>query len=288
MTGFAEKKFSFKTFSLKISIRGQNHRNMDWNYRGAQIGKLEDRLRRQSQKQIHRGRLDVFLDIVLLDPSKWNVRINDDLLARLLSSLEKSLAKLNQKFSISVDNIFSIPHIVELKKKEFSRTEESLIEECFQKTLSEFNKTREREGRAIRRELLTHARIIKEAVRRVIGNAKMQPQLVRKKLNQRIRDLGGDLIRAEEKIIAEVSFLAQRYDINEEVERLTSHLDLMREILSPENQGPTGKKLDFVAQEMYREANTINSKAQDIRIVKECLKLKNEVESIRQQVQNLE
>jgi uncharacterized protein (TIGR00255 family) len=86
----------------------------------------------------------------------------------------------------------------------------------------------------------------------------------------------------------EASFLAQRFDLNEEIERLQMHLDHIRSLLSSKTASPTGKKLDFIAQEIYREVNTLNAKAQDMDIIKECLEIKGEIESIRQQVQNLE
>jgi uncharacterized protein (TIGR00255 family) len=288
MTGFAEKKFDHKSFSIKISIRGVNHRYLDWNCRGANIGGLEDRLRVVCQRRIQRGRLDVFIDIQLMDQSKWDVWINDDLLSLVLSSLKKSFAKIKREFKISIDNVFNIPHIIELKRKEFSREEELFIADCFKEILDEFIKAREREGREIKKELKIHAQNIKAGVQQVGKMAKKQPRLIKEKLKERFKDLETETYVNEEKLLVEASFLAQRYDLTEEVERLMSHLAYIQEILSPKTEGPVGKKLDFIAQELYRETNTINSKAQDIRIIKGCLALKNEVESIRQQVQNLE
>ena len=87
---------------------------------------------------------------------------------------------------------------------------------------------------------------------------------------------------------SEVAYLAQKYDLSEEIARLMCHVDHFQEFLTPEIENPVGKKLDFLAQELFREANTVNSKAQDMEIVKLGLKIKGEVESIRQQVQNLE
>lgn len=112
--------------------------------------------------------------------------------------------------------------------------------------------------------------------------------MIRKKLKDRLRDLGKETGVSEEKFIEEAAFIAQRYDLSEEMERLRSHLDYFQELLSSKIPEPVGKKLDFVAQELFRETNTINSKAQDIRIIRESLAVKNELESIRQQVQNLE
>jgi len=288
MTGFAERHFNHKSFSVKISIRGVNHRFLDWNYRGSRIGGLEDGLRSLCQKRILRGRLDVIVDIKRMDQSSWDVRINDDLLSLILSSLEKSFARMGREFKLSVDNVFEIPHVLELKKKEFSREEGSFILRSFEKTLDDFIRARAREGREIKKELKAHVQNIKTGVQRVGKMAKNQPQLIKEKLMERLKALKAGNSVGEEKMLIEASYLAQRYDLTEEVERLSSHLSYVLEILSPKSEGAVGKKLDFIAQELFREANTINSKAQDIRIIKECLMLKNEIESVRQQVQNLE
>ncbi|UCE22034.1 MAG: DUF1732 domain-containing protein, partial [Candidatus Aminicenantes bacterium] len=93
---------------------------------------------------------------------------------------------------------------------------------------------------------------------------------------------------SEEKLAEEVAYLAQRYDIAEEVARLKSHIEYALQLLSPKRMEPVGRKLDFVAQELFREVNTINSKSQDIEITKKALAIKGDVESIRQQIQNVE
>jgi len=93
--------------------------------------------------------------------------------------------------------------------------------------------------------------------------------------------------RSDEKILEEAAFSAQKYDLSEEIERLNAHVSHAEELLNQES-GPVGRQLDFLSQEILREANTINSKAQGLQIVKQCLSIKTELESIRQQVQNLE
>ncbi|MBU1338158.1 MAG: YicC family protein [Acidobacteria bacterium] len=288
MTGFAEKTFSGETFHVKLSVKSLNHRFFDWNIRGAQIGDLEDRLRLLAQRTLHRGRLDVFVDLTLLDRSCWTFRINEGLLDEVVSSVEKSMRGRGGKLSFSLENLFQIPHVAELKRKSFSRKEEAMIEDGFRDVLEILIKNREKEGRAIAGELRAHMRTIQSAVNRISRLAKKQPRQIRDRLLERMKELKVDAEAAEEKLLQEASYLAQRYDLNEEIERLKSHLSQVDDMLSQPQEGGLGKKLDFIAQEIFREANTINSKAQDIQIIKECLLLKNELESVRQQVQNLE
>jgi len=288
MTGFAEKFFESKTFSLKITIKSLNHRFLDWNYRAGQLGEMESRLRGLCQKSLTRGRIDVFIDVQFTDPSRWEVRINEELLAKLIASLEHVSGRLKRDINFSVDHIFSIPHVIEMKRKNLREAEIEFIEKCFAKTLKDLVRARLDEGRRMKAAVLTHISVLRQAVREIERLGKKQPLLIRNRLRDRLNELGQEARIPEEKLLEETAYMAQRYDLSEEIERLKSHLHYIQELLSSKAKEPVGKKLDFVAQELFREANTINSKAQDIVIVQKCLTVKGELESIRQQVQNLE
>jgi len=288
MTGFAEKRFDFKTLSAMIRIRSLNHRFLDWNYRGAQIGEVENTIRAISQRKLHRGRVEVFLELNYLDSSFWELRINEDMLQKILSSLEKLSPRTDKRVNFSVENIFSMPHVVELKLKNFSKEEAAFLKRSFELTLDDVVRMRRREGREIGKNIRRHLRNIRQVMNRIEKLVKKQPFLIREKLRRRLKELNHEAPLSEERIAEEAAYFAQRYDLTEEIARLRCHLDYVLELLSPEREEPVGKKLDFIAQEIYREANTINSKSQDIEIVKESLTIKGEVESIRQQVQNIE
>ncbi len=288
MTGFAEKFFKSKSFSLKVTIKSLNHRFLDWNYRSGQLSEIEGRLRKQCQSKISRGRIDVFMDIQFTDPTRWEVRINENLLAEILSSLEHVSTRLKHSVSFSVDHIFGIPQVIDIKRKNLTAEEMIFIEKCFAQTLNELIRMRQREGRQLKGVILTHARNVRRTVTEVERLGKKQPALIRKKLQERLKELRKDNSIPEEKLIEETAYMAQRYDLNEEIERLKSHLIYFQELLYDKESEPVGKKLDFVAQELFREANTINSKAQDFSIIQRSLAIKGELESIRQQVQNLE
>lgn len=288
MTGFAEKRFDSNIFSAKFSIRSLNHRFLDWTYRGTQIGQLENRLRAILQRKIHRGRIEVFLELSYHDSSPWELRIKEDMVQKIFSSLEKLSTRLKTSVNLTVENLFNLPHVVELKRKDLSAQEAFFLERSFEKTVDEVLKMRKREGREIIKELrcsLTNIRKILSRVERLASN---QPFLIREKLIRRLKELNQEDSLSEGKIAEEAAYYAQRYDINEETDRLKSHLDFAFELLSPGRDEPVGKKLDFIAQEIFREANTINSKSQDVELIKECLAIKAEVEGIRQHVQNIE
>lgn len=288
MTGYAEKKFGNPQLAGKVSIKTLNHRFLDWNYRGTQIGNVENKLRTISQRKLHRGRVEVLLELQFLESSRWEVMFNEDLLKKVLSSIEKIREDKETPLTLSVDNIFSIPHVVEIKRRDLTRKEAAFLEKYFELALDDLVRSRQREGRQLRREIQANARKISQAIRKLGKQANSHSTTIKKKLEQRLKELRSETPLSEERIAEETAHIAQRYDLTEEVTRLKYHLNHLKELVSLETQEAVGKKLDFVAQELYREANTINSKAQDIKIIRDSLIIKSEIESIRQQAQNIE
>jgi uncharacterized protein (TIGR00255 family) len=230
----------------------------------------------------------VLIDIQFTDPARWTVRINEELLAKIIASLEHVSTRVDRDISFSVDHVFGIPHVIDLQRKDLSVEDAGTIETCFTKTLNELVRIRRQEGRRLKKEILIHARKVQQAVREIERRGKKQPLLIQKKLKERLQELGQETSITEAKLVEETAYLAQRYDLTEEIERLKSHLAYLHELLNSKAADPVGKKLDFIAQELFREANTLNSKAQDITIIRKSLAVKGELESIRQQVQNLE
>jgi len=288
MTGYTEKKFDSGSLSLKISIKSLNHRFFDWTFRGNQCREVENKLRSVCQSKIHRGRVEVQLDMNFLDQTRWQIRINQSLLETLFLSIEKLVENRPEGIYFSVDNLLSIPHVIELDRKDLEDSEIKFIEKSFLLTLQELIQIRRREGLELKKEIQRYLLDISKSLDRIEKIAKIQPVLFKEKMLARLQELGKDFALSDEKLIEEAAYLAQKYDLTEEITRLKCHLDYCREILSSRIKEPAGKKLDFLAQELYREINTINSKSQDINVIKEGLIIKNCIEIIRQQVQNIE
>jgi uncharacterized protein (TIGR00255 family) len=288
MTGFAERSYASGSLRLKVSIKSLNHRFFDWSYKGTPLGDLENRLRAACQKRIQRGRIEVFMDLGFLDPESWNFSINEALLEKILHSLDRVSTRMGKRFDPSLDQILRIPQVIELSRKDFTAADVAWIEARFRETLDDVILQRREEGVRTVRQLGVHVRRIGISVARIEKLFKRQPALIRRKLKQRVRDLNQAVPVSEGKLAEETAFLMQRYDLAEEILRLKSHLETLRGLLAPAAVGPVGKKLDFLAQEITREANTLGSKSQDIELVKEGLAVKNEVETIRQHGQNIE
>ncbi len=288
MTGYAERISNLKSLKAKISIRTLNHRFFDWYYKGNNIGWIEDRLRMLCQKKIHRGRVEVSVELNFLNSSSYELKINEKMLLSLLTKLERISRKLKKKIEFSIDNLFVIPQMIDIKRKDFSREEIAFLERSFEETLDELIRKRMEEGKEICKAIQKHLQRMKKMLNRVERLAYKQPLLLKEKLIKRVSDLSHEGSYSQEKLLEEIISLAQKCDLSEEVARLRIHLKHVDELLCGEGQEPVGKRLDFLMQELYREANTINSKAQDVKIIKEILSFKGEVENIRQQIQNLE
>jgi len=288
MTGYAERGFTSASLRAKIAIKSLNHRFFDWSYKGAPLGEVENRFRVLCQDRLHRGRIEVSVDLLFPDPSSWDVAINEGLLEKILLTFRRVSARLGTDVHFAVDNIFRIPQVVELKRKDFSAEEAAFLVRSFERTMDEVLKARRAEGVKIAAQLKTHLLIVQRSVVRVGKRIARRPKIIREKLRSRVRDANGQGLASPERLAEEVAYLTQRYDIAEEIARLKHHLEAALKLVTARTGEPAGKMLDFLAQELYREANTLNSKSQDIGITREGLLIKGEVESIRQQVQNIE
>jgi uncharacterized protein (TIGR00255 family) len=288
MTGFGERRFSAPGLRVKVSIKSLNHRFFDWNYKGTPLGDAENRLRALAQRRLLRGRVEAFVEIDFLDPSSWEVEINEALLERVLGTMEKASRRMGNAVSFPLDSIFRIPQLVEIRRRELTPKVKAFLEKAFEATLEEVLKERRREGRETARQVRKHLASIRSSLRTIVGLAATQPRIIREKLARRIKDLNGEAFVEGEKVEGEVAYLAQKADIAEEIGRLKSHVGAFEQWVGETREEPVGRMLDFLAQEISREANTINSKSQNIAITKASLAIKGEVESIRQHIQNIE
>jgi uncharacterized protein (TIGR00255 family) len=288
MTGFAEKNFVSGPLRLKISVKTLNHRFFDWSYKGAPIGGAENRLRALCQKRIRRGRVEVFVEMISSSPSSWSFRINEGLLEKVLGSLDRISRKTGRRADISLDGIFRVPQLVEISRRGLAAAESRFLEHSFDRTLEGVLRLRRKEGLEAARQILGRIRNIRRATARIEARFKRQPFHIQEKLRRRLRDLNAGSSVSEDRLAEEASILVQRYDVDEEIARLKTHLTSLHGLVVSRGTEPVGRKLDFLAQELHREANTLSAKSQDIRITEDSLAIKNELETIRQHIQNIE
>jgi len=287
MTGFAEKSFNSSNLRVKVFIKTLNHRFFDWVFKGPGLGELENELRTVCQKKISRGRVEVMAEIDFLSPDSWQLAVNRPLLTKMISELRALADETGLPFNLTLSELLRLPPVITINQRELTRSDKNFILAAFDETLEEILKQREKEGREISRQLHRHLSRIKKSLRVIESLFKRQPGELRQKLVKKLKDLNHNSL-SEDRLSEEVAYLMQKFDVVEEINRLKSHLKAVAELLVPGVDEPVGKKLDFLAQELSREANTLNAKAQDPGIIEHCLLIKNEIESMRQQVQNLE
>lgn len=288
MTGFAERSFAGARLHVKISLKSLNHRFFDWSYKGSPLGEVENRLRSIARRKLRRGRVEASMEVIFLDSAGWRVTINEGLLEKILAAWEKATRLLTTAPSLSLDSLLSIPELVEVQRKKLSPEQATFLEQSFDQTVEELIKQRRREGRQTATQVKRHLRSIRKSLDRIARLSQSQPSFLREKILARLKDLNSRVVSASARLEEEVAFLAQRADIAEELLRLRSHVDAFEKLVEGEGDEPVGKQLDFLAQEIYREANTINSKSPDLAVIRESLAIKGEAESLRQHVQNLE
>ncbi len=294
MTGYSRVEFEDGGFTLTVSIRGTNHRFLDPQLRlPSSLEALEPVVRRLLKEYVLRGHVEISVGFAGAGATELEID------RKLLSAYLKGYQTLKQEFGTAAEPdlmaLLRVPGLVvtgngEMAPEELERIRQ-MLERALAQALAQLNEMRAREGESLERDLLSRlARL--EALRRTISHlAERAPQYYKQRLEGRIRDLAGSVEMDSGRLAQEVAYLASRSDIAEELTRFQSHLDQVRQLLAESSE--VGKKLDFLLQEMNREANTLLSKTTDVpevglEITRQAIEMKTEIEKLREQAQNIE
>ena len=290
MTGYGRRQKSRDGREITVEIKTVNHRFLDLSFRlPRSLSFAEDALRKQIGASLRRGHADVSVTYANLRQDAREIRV-DEALARqyqeALISLRLGACKgdaLNQE---DVNWIASQPDVIQVTvKEEDQEAVLSLLTEAAAEALADVTQMRDREGAALREDLLLHLNAVAALRDQIFALAPGVPLAYRDRLTARIRELGVQEIDPQ-RLTQEVALMADRCAIDEELSRLESHISQMRAALEAREE--TGRRLDFLTQELNREVNTIGSKASDAEITKLVVSAKSEIEKLREQVQNVE
>ncbi len=288
MTGFGAATVSGKGVSVQVEVRSVNHRHLQAKLRLPQeLGHLEAQVDALVRKQLKRGAVQLSARVTLATEG-LPARVHKDVAAAYLRSLKQLAKELKLKGDLELADLVRLPGVVAAPEGEVDPERLSKwVLKAVTEALRDLVEMREQEGRALAKDLGTHAAAIAKIHKRIQRTA---PGLVRRHqtdLKRRVNDLleGGDGLSARD-LAREVALLADKLDVSEELSRLQAHLDQLDRLLS--KGGAVGRKLDFLAQEFNREANTIGSKCNDARTAHDVVELKTEIERLREQVQNVE
>lgn len=289
MTGYGNSKASSSDISIEVSIRSINGRFLETRMHvPREYMPYESELKKILNEKINRGTIDVFISRKSIRNKKNSKIVVNESLAKEYIKAYKQMAKaLNQPMQIHVELLARQPDVIVVEENsEVSKQELTLLKKVFTKALENCVGERQREGRALRKELLSLANQIDGLVSQISeyreeANKYLQERL-EQKLSQKMK--GNEL--DPQRIAQELVIQLEKSDINEELSRLNEHLKNYRDIISQAN--PEGKKLDFYTQELLREVNTIGSKSQVAVITQAVVETKTFIERLREQVQNVE
>lgn len=288
MTGYGRGSIEMDGRSYTIEIKSVNHRYCDLNIKiPKSLLSLEDRIRKTVQSRLNRGKIDLFVTQNLFDKKDVSAFLNKSLADSYFSCLTEIKERYNLKDDVSLSLISKFPEVITAKQED-EDVEELWdgLETALNNALDLMVQMREREGLKLTEDIISKCRGIKEKVLVIEEKSSDIVQEYTEKLKIRLNDLLKDYKVDENRLAMEVALLADKASIDEEIVRLKSHLVQVKETL--ELDEPVGRKLDFIIQEMNRETNTIASKASNLDVINIMLSIKNEIEKIREQVQNLE
>lgn len=288
MTGFGRATVETEGYFITVELKSVNHRYFDFSCRlPRQYGFAEDKLKSYINSKVSRGKIDCYLGIEALKTDDAEVVVNNTLASAYVNALKELSDTYSLKEDYGAAGIARFPDVLVLKKAEEDEEKLwSLIEPVAGEAVEKFIKMREIEGEKMRKDIASRASYILECVSFI---EERSPQTVKEyndKLVSRVHELIGDVSLDEGRIIQEVAIFADKVAVAEETVRLRSHISQLQTFL--ESEEPIGRKMDFLVQEINREANTIGSKASDVDIARKVVDIKAEVEKIREQIQNIE
>ena len=290
MTGFGRSEYTDGKRNITVEIKSVNHRYSDISIKmPRRYGFAEDKVKNAVKERIRRGKVDVSIMVENITENDVNIKLN----TMIAKQYYENLLELRKEFSVEGDItlqfLAGLPDVMKAipdVEDEEEITKAILIPVA--EAAANLEKMRAVEGEKLAEDLIAKGRSIRSILDKIAERAPQVSIDYTARLRERITELiGGSIEVPEDRILVEAGIFADKCAIDEEITRLGSHLIQLENIVTKSTQ-PDGKKLDFLVQEMNREANTIGSKANDITITGYMLEIKSEIEKIREQVQNIE
>ena len=288
MTGFGRHEINAGERKLSVEIKTINHRYLDLYVKmPKKLGLFEADVRNVLKQHINRGKVELYVGYEDYGTNSLSVKYNKDVAAEYLRHLKELCADFNLEDDICAHALSRYPDVFLLEEQ--STDEAELLAILTQATLAAVEKLlleRKREGAHIQKDILEKLDVMRANLGLIMERA---PQIVihhQQKLTEKIKLMLDEAQMDEARILTEVAIFADKSCLDEEIVRLSSHIEAMTQALL--GGGTVGRKLDFLAQEMNREANTIMSKANDLEVTNAAIELKTDIEKIREQVQNIE
>ncbi|MBW7573997.1 YicC/YloC family endoribonuclease [Caproiciproducens faecalis] len=288
MTGFGRWEEVINGRDIIIEIKSVNHRYFEFSSRITRgYGFLDEKLKSYLQSKISRGKIDVYVSIETMEDTDAQVLVNHSLAAGYVNALRELAQRYNLRDDVSVGTVSRYSDIFTVHKA--PEDEKIIWESVLQVTdqaLNAFLKMRETEGERLKADVMQRAETILQIVGKIEERSPQTVNEYQQKLTQKLTEILSDTNIDEQRILTETAIFADKIAVSEETVRLRSHFEQFSNMLN--SNEAVGRKLDFIVQEMNREANTIGSKCIDSQIAYMVVDIKAEIEKIREQIQNIE
>lgn len=288
MTGYGRAVQTLHGREITVELRSVNNRFLDCGVRLPRgLSYVEDAVKQRIKEAVSRGKVDVFITVESVEGQQLEVSVHRPVLEGYLTALRGICADYGVRDDISVMGLSRIPDIFRTEKpKEDEEQNRADVLAVLDEALAAYGQMRAKEGEALAADLRAHAETILQYVARVEQRSPITVAEYRARLERKMREVLESTTIDEARILTEAAIFADKVAVDEETVRLRSHLDQLEELLT--HGGAIGRKLDFLLQEMNREANTIGSKGNDLEQARNVVEIKAELEKIREQVQNIE
>ena len=288
MTGFGRAEYIDEKRKITVEIKAVNHRYLDCSIKmPKKLGFFEASIRTLLKDYIQRGKVDIYITYEDYTEENFNLKYNRDMAKAYYSYLKEMAEEFGIENDVRVSTLSRYPEVFSLEEANVDEDEIwSDLEKVVRDAASAFVDARIKEGDNLKRDLTDK---LDKMLSYVDEIEKRAPEIIdayRKDLSAKVADLLADSAIDESRILGEVTLYADKICVDEEIVRLRSHIGTTKDILS--EGGSVGRKLDFIAQEMNREANTILSKANDLITSDIAINLKTDIEKVREQIQNIE
>lgn len=288
MTGYGRAEYADEDLKIAVEIKSVNNRYLDIGIKmPRQLGMLEAGIRAELKKYISRGKVDVYITYEDLKEANMQVKYNSKIAGEYLKYLRQMAQEYGLDNDIRVSTLSKYPDVLTMEEEPMDPVQlwdrlRAVVDEAAEN----FREARVREGEFLRNDLIGKLNEMQEHVDFITERS---PQIVaayRQRLYDKVKELIGDAVIDDSRIVQEVTIYADKVCVDEELVRLQSHIKATREAL--DGSEGVGRKLDFIAQEMNRESNTILSKSDNLEVSDRAIELKTTVEKVREQIQNIE
>jgi uncharacterized protein (TIGR00255 family) len=288
MTGFGRFESVTDTCKISVEIKAVNHRYLDLGIKmPKKFNFFESAIRGLLKDYIQRGKVDVFVTYEDYTEEKVSLKYNSSLAAEYMDNFKKMAEQFGIDNDVKVSMLARCPEVLSMEQVPEDEDQMwALLSEALKHAAENFVETRVREGENLKNDLISKLDNMLSLVDFIETRSPKVLEEYRKKLEDKVKDMLQNTTIDESRILTEVTIFADKICVDEETVRLRSHIEGMKKELL--KGGSVGRKLDFIAQEMNRESNTILSKSNDMEISDQAIILKTEIEKVREQIQNIE